>query len=82
MKCLFIQVMGFAGFPSHVSKENFDFLCCCSYLCGNKGKVWNLGPKASKEIAKTLKSIAECGGFFWLRVVVLHHDAIGWCLSP
>ena len=30
MKYSFIQVMGYAGLPSHIiSKENFDFLDCC-----------------------------------------------------
>lgn len=73
--------MGCAGLPSHVSHENYDFLCHYSSLW-NKVEVWIRVQKASEEIAKTFNSITEYRGLYWLRVMVLHYDAIGWCLSP
>lgn len=48
----------------------------------NKGEVWFGVQKASQEIAKIFSFTVGSGGFCWLRVVVLHYDTIGWCLSP
>lgn len=61
MKCLFTQVIDYMGFPSHVSKANFYFLCSYSSLW-NKGEVWIQVQKASKEIAQTELHCGIVGG--------------------
>lgn len=58
MKYSFIQVMGYTGLPSHISKENFDFLDCC----GTKVRAGFGFQKHPKKPTRLSTPLSNVGG--------------------